>query len=227
MDDQKRTDEFIKRIRTYSIEELRESLSGLDEDKYPDRKRILIDAIQNYTPRDSDLDQQASRCFINKKLFAKSNASIIILSISTLFLYQFIWFYKSWRRVKEIENSRISPLLRSFFYAFTSLLFFKRMQRSAEANGSSISIEPTGLAALTMASRLTFNGTGIVMEIFSWLTIACAAYISFRANQLALAINVNTNSDEANFEPITFFEQVCVLFGLVLWAFIIIIFNEN
>lgn len=42
-------DNFEDRIKTYSLHELHECLSGLDEEKFPERKRLLVDAIKNYT----------------------------------------------------------------------------------------------------------------------------------------------------------------------------------
>lgn len=68
--------------------------------------------------------------------FAVSTVKLLLLSLSTLGLYQFYWFYKNWQLIKAREQSRISPSWRAFFGYFFCYALFRRIRESAQTTGA-------------------------------------------------------------------------------------------
>lgn len=64
-----------------------------------------------------------------------SPKKVLILSIITWGLYDFFWFYKNWKLIKEKENSNIRPYGRSFLAVFYCYSFFKKTLDSAKNYG--------------------------------------------------------------------------------------------
>ena len=51
----------------------------------------------------------------------------VILSLVTLGLYQFVWFYRNWRYIKTSEGTSIWPWARALFYPFWYYPMLKRL----------------------------------------------------------------------------------------------------
>ena len=51
----------------------------------------------------------------------------VILSLVTLGLYQFVWFYRNWRYIKTSEGTSIWPWARALFYPFWYYQMLKRL----------------------------------------------------------------------------------------------------
>ncbi len=70
--------------------------------------------------------------------FPVSVAKLIVLSIFTIGLYQFYWFYKNWCLIRQHEKSDISPFWRTFFVYFYCHALFRRVrEQQVRLEGSS------------------------------------------------------------------------------------------
>lgn len=217
-------DDFERRIKSYSLSDLLEAHSGLDKEKYPERAEVLKRAIADHVAihgSDSDNIAQTMKLYEGKKFFAKSMATNLVLSIASLNIYQFIWMYKSWKRCKQIEQSKISPLWRSFFYTFTSYFLFSRMRESANRNNCKVEFQPVTLASLVLATRFNYTGDSAFFQNLALILFVLSVVLANVINGIALKINAATESSETNYEGVTFFEQVIVAFGLLIWLFLV------
>jgi hypothetical protein len=70
--------------------------------------------------------------------FPVSITKLIVLSTFTLGIYEFYWFYKNWRLIRQREKSDISPFWRTFFGYFYCHAMFRRVrEQQARLEGSS------------------------------------------------------------------------------------------
>jgi hypothetical protein len=65
--------------------------------------------------------------------FPVSRLKLAVLSISTLGLYEFYWFYKNWQLVNQREGGSLSPFWRACFAPLFSYSLFRRIAESAVA----------------------------------------------------------------------------------------------
>jgi len=64
--------------------------------------------------------------------FAVSLTKLAVMSVCTVGLYEFYWFYRNWRLIKEREGSTILPFWRAFFGFFFCYQCFDRVRSHAE-----------------------------------------------------------------------------------------------
>jgi len=77
-----------------------------------------------------DLGGEASNP--NGHYFSTSTAKLIVMSICTLGLYEFYWFYKNWVLIKSRTGKGIMPFWRAFFAPLWSYSCFTRINESAQ-----------------------------------------------------------------------------------------------
>jgi len=96
----------------------------------------------------------------NKKplYFPVSKLKLILMSLCTLGLYEFYWFYKNWKLIKTRTGQNLSPFWRAFFSIIFGYQLFKHIQVSADSNDCKSSINPgwlfIGYIALNTTWRL-------------------------------------------------------------------------
>lgn len=59
--------------------------------------------------------------------FPVSKTKLVVMSICTIGMYDFYWFYKNWKLIKDRENLEIKPFWRSFFAFFYCHSMFDRI----------------------------------------------------------------------------------------------------
>jgi len=64
--------------------------------------------------------------------FAVSLVKLVVLSLCTLGVYQWYWFYQNWRLIKDWERLHISPFWRTFWGYFFCHACFTRIREHAE-----------------------------------------------------------------------------------------------
>jgi succinate dehydrogenase/fumarate reductase cytochrome b subunit len=92
----------------------------------------------------------------------------VVLSFCTLGLYQYYWFYKNWRIVRDRTNEQIIPFWRGFFAVFFCYSLFSRIQQYSP------DLPATKLAAGPLAA------TWIILSL-SWRLPEPYALVSFLA----------------------------------------------
>lgn len=74
--------------------------------------------------------------------FYVSEQKLMVLSITTFGLYEFYWFYRNWKEIKDQNGEKISPILRAWFSPIFSYGLFKRILSSAKEQGYMKSYSP-------------------------------------------------------------------------------------
>jgi hypothetical protein len=85
--------------------------------------------------------------------FPASGTKVVVLSFCTFGLYQYYWFYKNWRMVRDQTNGGISPFLRAFGAVFFCYSLNKRIrEHNSDLPASSLAAGP--LAAVWIVLSL-------------------------------------------------------------------------
>lgn len=71
--------------------------------------------------------------------FPVSTTKFVLLSLSTLGLYEVYWCYKNWERIQKRTNESLSPLWRAVFAPLWGFALFGRMR--AELSDASMPVE--------------------------------------------------------------------------------------
>jgi hypothetical protein len=67
--------------------------------------------------------------------FRVSPVKFLVLSVTTLSLYELYWFYKNWQLIRERERTDVSPAARAIFAFFFCYQVFRRI-RAYPAQGA-------------------------------------------------------------------------------------------
>jgi hypothetical protein len=78
--------------------------------------------------------------------FAVSLLKLTVMSLCTLGIYEFFWFYKNWSLTKRREGTNILPFWRAFFALFFCYACFDRIRGQAQVHHLQQSM-PAGLLA--------------------------------------------------------------------------------
>lgn len=129
--------------------------AGLDEQGIIMSNQASSEEPVSTSQNDSQLTEDTSNTPI---YFAVSPLKLVVMSICTIGIYEFYWFYKNWDLVKERENLDIMPFWRAFFAFFFCYSFFKKVQTSAVAVSLERSLSPgllaTGWIIVTLLWKL-------------------------------------------------------------------------
>jgi hypothetical protein len=79
--------------------------------------------------------------------FPVSVTKLVVMSLCTLSVYEFYWFYKNWWYVKDREKTRINPVLRAVFRYFTCYFLFSKIRATAGQHQIPV-VVPAGPVAL-------------------------------------------------------------------------------
>ena len=89
--------------------------------------------------------------------FSVSQAKLVVMSFCTLGLYQYYWFYKNWRLVRDRTGENISPAWRAVFTIFYCYSLFNRVRNhdsQSPASGLSAGALAAGWIVLTLLANL-------------------------------------------------------------------------
>jgi hypothetical protein len=111
--------------------------------------------------------------------FAASPVKVAVMSLCTLGLYQFYWFYMHWRQVRARTQESISPFWRAFFAVFWCYQLFHRI-RTHNPTSPAASLAAGPLAVAWIVPHLVWNlpnpyGLLGFLSIFALLPVQAAA----------------------------------------------------
>jgi hypothetical protein len=78
--------------------------------------------------------------------FAVSPTKLVVMSITTLGLYEIFWFYANWQRLRRRSMPRISPFWRTMFVSFTCYSLFKTVRDTACGANVRVGFSPVLMA---------------------------------------------------------------------------------
>lgn len=100
-------------------------------------------------------------------LFAVPIHKFLVMSFCTAGLYQGLWIYLSWARLRQRESKPLSPFWRTVFAAVWNFELFPTLRRLAEAEGVSVRWSPGLLAMLYLAVGALWR----LPDPWSWLNL--------------------------------------------------------
>ena len=81
----------------------------------------------------------------------------IVLSVTSLGIYEFVWLYRSWSRLRERGRADVSPFWRTFFAPFFAFDLFRRVAAEAGRRGAPPAWNSTTLGAGFFAMNLAWR----------------------------------------------------------------------
>jgi hypothetical protein len=126
--------------------------------------------------------------------FCVSLLKLSAMSLFTLGIYEFYWFYKNWTFIKERENTGISPFWRASFAFFFCYPCFSRIYAQAKTlhlvESSSAGILTVGW--IMMLITVGLPGAFWLLSLFSFIFILPVQSLANRIN-LEMAPSHNPN----------------------------------
>jgi hypothetical protein len=105
--------------------------------------------------------------------FAVSLLKLALMSICTFGIYELWWFYKNWCRIKQREESDISPAWRAVFAPIWAYACFARLRTTARTISVPVILPAGPLAIIWIISanlwRLPHPFSLLCMFSFVWL----------------------------------------------------------
>lgn len=152
------------------------------------------------------------------------SARLILLSIVSMSLYEAYWIYKNWRYIKERNGLKISPFWRGVFGIFFCHSLLRHIHQDKDARAVqeptfSASGLATGWVILIIIANIVMRAPGIAASII-------AAFIPSFLCLVPVQNYINSVTEKQN--PSQQFcgwssgHIVCLVFGLIIWALILI-----
>jgi len=116
----------------------------------------MPDAINPYQPPQTDLVAEGARRD-GLTWFSVSVPKLLVMSVLTLGLYRWYWFYKNWCVVRDQRGESVSPFWRSVFFVFFAYSLFSRVQVDAVERDQPVSWTAGGMAGLVFAAAVADN----------------------------------------------------------------------
>ncbi len=141
----------------------------------------------------------------------------VILSIATFGIYNIIWFYRTWKLLREELSLQIQPLARAYFSVFFGVSFGKNIQILLEKNSLKTDFDPMFLGI----SYLLLTLFGGILPTPFWLVAFCAfvPLVPFVEALNAYYIKVDGALPEKKFSPL---QQTLIGIGMLGVVLIII-----
>ncbi len=143
---------------------------------------------------------------------ATSALKLLLLTLATGGIYQYVWFYKNWKLHRLRSGEEVSPAARTFFAVFYCYPLLQRI-RSAGAGSPGATFPAGPLATLWIISSLLWK-----LPDPYWLVIFLAPLALLPVQR---AINTINQQQVAGHDPntrITAWNWVVLVMGLPIFA---------
>jgi len=182
----------------------------------------------------NDLSLEATSCnkcgaLIEHKIcrteyFSISLTRLFLLSVITLGIYQFYFFYKNWIIVKKSENSTIFPVVRALLPVIFCYSLFKRVFKSAEMQGYRTRFMPCPAAFIAIVYSIFLIISSILTQ-FSFSNLFLKHFIvsilmAFPILAVQNAINFNNAKIKGSPDLRKIFsrgEILLIIFGILVF----------
>lgn len=190
---------------------------------------IMIDNI--YAPPKADMADPVAAATSDDMFYVVSQRKFTVLYIATLGAYEFYWFYRQWRTVRDRSrylggsDGDIWPLPRAIFSVFFVHALFSAVAAHAAARGQALSwkhgLHATLLVIMLIASNiLTKVPDNGYVGALSILAIMAICYSECRAQG-----NINKSCGDpegSSNRQFTWHNYACIALGGLVWAAILI-----
>jgi hypothetical protein len=118
--------------------------------------------------------------------FRVSTVKFVVLSVTTLSLYEVYWFYKNWQLIRNREGTNVSPAARAIFAFFFCYQAFRRVRDYPAPGVNNGSLAAGALAAGWIVTTLLWK-----LPDPYWLI--CFASVLFMLPVQVAAEHINTS----------------------------------
>lgn len=153
----------------------------------------------------------------NPPFFSVSLRKFIVMSVCTLTMYQFYWFYKQWQLIRLRERSNISPVARTLFTFFYCYSCFERIRAydSTSPNAQNVAAAPLAAAWIVSSLMWYMPEPAFLLGMLSPLALLPVQAEANRANAFAAPLH----DRNARFTPVNW---VAIVIGGPLFALALI-----
>ncbi|MDD0977268.1 hypothetical protein [Pseudomonas fontis] len=117
----------------------------------------------------------------------------VVLSVVTLGLYWYVWFYRNWARYNEVKGLDLIPLLRCLFPIFFVYGLCRKVDRYVKATGREHEWSPDDAAiayiALSVGLWLVSNFMAVGSVLFAVITLVVFIHQIWALANVQRAIN--------------------------------------
>jgi hypothetical protein len=140
----------------------------------------------------------------------------VVLSIFSLGIYGFYWFYQSWKRAKHASGADISPFWRTMLAPFYAVALLRAVRASAERAGTRASWSAEMLGAAYVILTLC----ALLPNV--WTFVSVAAFVPLLpVVRTASAVNAAAGNPEGVNDRYTASSVVTIAIGSLVYAFVI------
>jgi hypothetical protein len=101
-------------------------------------------------------------------LFPVATHKFIVLSIFSVTVYTFYWFYQNWKRLKAASHEALSPFWRTAFAPLWGFSLFSRIRTLAAEQGIATDWSPAVLGTVFFV----LNVLWVLPDLWGWITLA-------------------------------------------------------
>ena len=175
-----------------------------------------------YAPPEADIEVRGNA---DGDYYVVAPGKFLALTILTMGLYLFYWFYRQWRSVKQRDESGIWPIPRGIFYIFFTHSLFSDISGKLRDKGISHAWSPGTAATLivvvvllsSILSQLSSRNIGSpITDVASLAAVPVLAFLALFAQKAAnVASGDASGSGNADF---TGANWVWMILGGLFWA---------
>lgn len=180
-----------------------------------------------YSAPESELEYEAE--ITSNEFYVVSKTKFTILFFATMGLYGVYWFYKNWAFYKNTHSENIWPVARGFFSIFFAHSLFRKVDERLKEKASDFKWDPSLMATLyvifaiagNVLDRMSMRQTEApYLDILSILILVVIYAPLAKAQK---AINISQQDDDGQLNSnFTIANYLWVLFGLMLWALVVV-----
>ena len=152
-----------------------------------------------------------------------------VLFIATLGMYSIYWFYKNWQLYKISHELGIWPIPRAIFNIFFVHSLFRNIRECTEKDSHVYQLATANMATLYVVCAILSNFSDRILETALGLQLSTLASIvlliisGYALYKGQVAINlVSSDPDGKTNSSFGIANILWILFGLLLWALVII-----
>ncbi len=150
--------------------------------------------------------------------FPVSIKKLLVLSVCTFGIYEFYWFYKNWKFVKEKQGLKIMPVWRAIFSPLFCYSLFEAVKKHAKRTKVNVKYSSGWLTVGYILTIMTIMTTGMPYPF--WCISMLSVLTFLPARSVIETLNAKTDSTIRN-DQFSGWNIVAIVFGVILWGLVI------
>ncbi len=152
------------------------------------------------------------------RYFPVSVSKVAVLSLCTVGLYQFYWFYRNWRLERAHTGERLWPIARAVFAPLFAYSLFQRIRREADADAP----EPAWSAGLLGVGYFLLNFMSWRVPDPWWIALSLATALPLMLVQQSVnQLNALAAPGAPSNRRFSRTDVVLIVLGGLLWLLVL------